>query len=246
MAEPKPQSCCPIGSEPKLEATYKARGNLSTLGDLPIYTVGEGDKAIIMVYDIFGFDAGRIRLMCDQFADAGFFVILPDFFRAKPWEGEDWSKLGEFFKEFAWERLNGDLNTHIYPYLEQRGVKSIGAVGCCWGDYIVFQASASGKINAGVGFHPTLTKFAESADSLAERTKCPHFLMPAGNDPEELKEGGSVEKILKGKFGDKVRVKTFPDASHGWVPRGDLSNPNNARDYKEAMQLAIDYFKELL
>ncbi len=186
MAESKVQECCPIGSEPKLAATYKPRGTTSTLGDLPIYTIGEGDKAIIFIYDIFGADAGRTKLCCDQLADAGFFVILPDFFRGEPWDSDDWSKLGEFFGKFSWSRLNKDLNDHVYPYLEQRGTKKIGMVGCCWGDYIVFQASASGKIDAGVGFHPTLTKFAESADSLAEASKCPHFLMPAGNDPDEM------------------------------------------------------------
>ena len=40
-------------------------------GDLPIYVVGSGSKAIIWNYDIFGFDSGRTKQLCDIVADAG-------------------------------------------------------------------------------------------------------------------------------------------------------------------------------
>ena len=32
--------------------------------------------------DVFGFDAGRTREYCDLFAEHGFLVVLPDYFRA--------------------------------------------------------------------------------------------------------------------------------------------------------------------
>ena len=49
---------------------------------LPCYEIGEGDKAVIAVYDIFGFTENkRTRLVCDQIANAGYRVILPDFYR---------------------------------------------------------------------------------------------------------------------------------------------------------------------
>ena len=31
--------------------------------------------------DVFGFDAGRTREYCDLFAEHGFLVVLPDYFR---------------------------------------------------------------------------------------------------------------------------------------------------------------------
>jgi len=245
MAESVNQ-CCPIGSEPKLAATYTPRGKLINVNDLPVYTIGEGNKVIIIITDVFGYDSGRSQLISDQFADEGFRVLLPDLFRGDNWNSDDWSKFGEWVKKFLWEKLERDFTENLFPYLEGQGVKSIGMVGMCWGDYIVFKASSTGKVTAGVGFHPTLNRFPETTEQLAEAVKCPQFLMPAGNDPEDIKEGGAVEKILTPKFGDKFRIKTFPDVNHGWVPRGDLSKPEVARDVKEAMRLAVDYFKELL
>lgn len=57
--------CCPIGSEPALASTYKPKGKVETFGDLPVYTIGKGEKAVIVAYDIYGFDSGRTRLVCD-------------------------------------------------------------------------------------------------------------------------------------------------------------------------------------
>ena len=44
---------------------------ITTRGDLPIYVVGSGSKGIIWNYDIFGFDSGRTKQLCDIVADAG-------------------------------------------------------------------------------------------------------------------------------------------------------------------------------
>mmetsp|Transcript_14414 Transcript_14414/g.12229 ORF Transcript_14414/g.12229 Transcript_14414/m.12229 type:complete len:104 (+) Transcript_14414:41-352(+) len=86
--------CCPIGSEPQLAANYKSKGNEDKFGDLPVYLNGKGDKWIIVTYDIFGFDGGRTRLICDQLAGLGYNVILPDFYKGKPFqEGQSFDTL---------------------------------------------------------------------------------------------------------------------------------------------------------
>ena len=36
------------------------------------------------------------------------------------------------------------------------------------------------------------------------------MLLPAGNDPPNVKPGGDVEKVLKRKFGDSIVVREFP------------------------------------
>ena len=46
------------------------------VGDLDIYSVGQGPKCIIWNYDIFGFDSGRSRQMCDLVADAGIRILF--------------------------------------------------------------------------------------------------------------------------------------------------------------------------
>ena len=49
---------------------------ITTRGDLPIYVVGSGSKGIIWNYDIFGFDSGRTKQLCDIVADAGIFTFF--------------------------------------------------------------------------------------------------------------------------------------------------------------------------
>ncbi len=239
--------CCPIGSEAKLEASYTPHGTTENLGDLPVYTVGQGEKAIVVIPDIFGPDGGRTKLICDQLADAGFFVVCPDLFKGNAWKTEDFKGLFDWFPNYFWDKIGDDLTAHLYPFLESKGVKSTGTIGFCYGVYICFHLSESGKFNAGVGFHPTLDKFPESAQQLAEIVKCPFYLIPGGNDPAVIREGGDVEKILKSKpFGDKVHIQSWADVNHGWMPRGDLKQPEIANRYKEGMELAIKYFKENL
>lgn len=50
--------------------------------------MGSGDNVLIMIHDIFGFDSGRTKLICDELSLLGITVYQPDFYR------------GEFFDPF--------------------------------------------------------------------------------------------------------------------------------------------------
>ena len=41
---------------------------------------GQSNKAVVVIYDVFGFKGGRIKSVCDQFACEGFHVIMPDLY----------------------------------------------------------------------------------------------------------------------------------------------------------------------
>merc|ERR1712060_885150 len=98
----------------------------------------------------------------------------------------------------------------------------------------------------GVGPHPS-TKlegvFGGDEQAMMEKVNMPMLLMPAGNDPDNLKEGGALAEDVAKKGGKSV---TFPEMSHGWVARGDLNDATVARDVKAAMELAVPFFKEKL
>ena len=71
---------------------------------------------LVVAYDIFGFDGqSRIRSVCDRLAEAGFFVILPDFYRGQQWtdarmESEGHGGLKPFIQQFKWDgALDGDF-----------------------------------------------------------------------------------------------------------------------------------------
>jgi hypothetical protein len=77
------------------------------------------------------------------------------------------------------------------------------------------------------------------------KAQCPFFLMPAGNDKEEYKAGGSVVKVMQEKF-PSSRTHEFPEMTHGWVLRGDSSDPQVDRDAKHALSLAAGFLQSML
>jgi|JI61114C2RNA_FD_contig_21_2008150_length_334_multi_2_in_0_out_0_1 dienelactone hydrolase len=46
-----------------------------------VYSVGEGDNVLIIAHDIFGFDGGRTKVVCDHFSQNNLKIYMPDFFR---------------------------------------------------------------------------------------------------------------------------------------------------------------------
>ncbi len=67
-------ACCPPGSWGPLKADtdYKDKGVVERVADdIDIYRVGSSDKCIVWNYDIFGFQGGRTRQLCDMVAEQG-------------------------------------------------------------------------------------------------------------------------------------------------------------------------------
>lgn len=63
--------CCPKGSYGKLENIHLDKGVVMNSQGMDIYVAGKGtsDKVIVFIYDIFGFNSGRSRQICDELAD---------------------------------------------------------------------------------------------------------------------------------------------------------------------------------
>ena len=57
--------------------------------------------------------------------------------------------------------LKGDWENKIKPYSEKHGAKTFGAVGTCWGSYVVLRLAEFVEFQAGVSFHPSHSKIAE-------------------------------------------------------------------------------------
>ena len=67
-------------------------------------------------------------------------------------------------------------------------------------------------------------------------------MMPAANDPDDVKEKGEVIEILAKLFGNELTGTVhFPDMMHGWTTRGDLNDEKCSRDFHKAMQLIEEY-----
>ena len=55
---------------------------------------------------------------------------------------------------------------------------------------------------------------------------------------KSVKTGGLSQEVL----GDKLTVVEFPGMKHGWTVRGNLEDPDVARDVKKAKDLVLEFF----
>jgi len=82
-----PNACCTLKP---VESTYTPKGKETTLGDLVIYETGDSTSPNLLIcfYDIFGFHPVT-KQVCDKLGEAGWRVVMPDFFRGKPFPLEN-------------------------------------------------------------------------------------------------------------------------------------------------------------
>jgi dienelactone hydrolase len=100
--------CCPPNSHGYLAPDYQEVGKTQALPDgTEFYSSGSpapGKHAILVVPDIFGWHGGRIRNIADQFAEAGFYAVVPKLLVPSYGPGTDDGSKSEF------EMLNCDIN----------------------------------------------------------------------------------------------------------------------------------------
>jgi len=244
-------SCCPSGSWGALIETapeaYQAKGKVERRGDMDLYVVGsaDGGKCVIWNYDIFGFNGGRSKMLCDIIAQNGFLVVMPDFYRDGKFQDPTQPGTVEFLKEYTqWSKLKKDVDDVVLPFAKELGATSFGAIGTCWGSYMVVRQGAYPEFKAGVSMHPSHSPISgfigEEEKDLLVPIQCQQLFMPAGNDHANVKPGGLGEQIL----GNKLEIIEFPEMTHGWTTRGDVSKAAVNRDVKKAIADAIDFFKK--
>jgi len=236
-------ACCPKDALGKLgTGGYVDKGKVEKVDNLELYVVGTGPKCVIWNYDIFGFDSGRTRQTADLFAEAGYMVIIPDFYRGT-WRDPTAADVVQFIKdETNWDKLKKDLEGIVLPFAKSKGASSLGALGTCWGSYMVVRECAYAQFKAGVSWHPShpplIGLLGEDEKAMLGSISCPQLFMPAGADAESCKAGGLGEQVL----GGKLKITEFSEMQHGWTVRGDMTDQAVARDVTKAIQETLDFF----
>ena len=241
--------CCPKTAWGNLKnPDYKEKGTIVKVDDLEIYRVGSGSKCIIWNYDIFGFSGGRTRQMCDFMADAGYLVLMPDYYRG---EFCDPAKEGDRVVKFLqdktkWSELQGDWESKVKPLAEKLGAQTYGTVGFCWGSYMVMRLCSQVCFQAGISFHPShspiIGMINENEEEILKEVKSPQMFMPAQGDHPNLWPEGLGKKVM----GDQLSIVPFPEMQHGWTIRGSLDDPKVQRDVEKAFNLSLAFFKQYL
>lgn len=63
-----------------------SKGKITKLAEIDVYTIGDGPKVFIFLYDIFGLFVTRARQICDQISSFGYTVVLPDILKGEYWK----------------------------------------------------------------------------------------------------------------------------------------------------------------
>ncbi|RLN47171.1 hypothetical protein BBJ28_00015906 [Nothophytophthora sp. Chile5] len=263
-------SCCPPEMEPPMATQGGEKGRVITYGQTELFVTGppKAKAGIIALPDVFGVDSGRTKHDAEVLGKLGYAVVVVDLthgdnmnagsipewlVRFLSWVGIAGLIVGRWLKKYSYENFTGAGMRDALAYLQsEAGAEAVSSYGYCWGAWIgAVQCGQDTPVLKGhVSFHPSWkaenTVHGEGAvEKLAERITVPQLLLASGNDDEFVREGGSVEKILKAKseIGELCRVVDFPDMIHGWVNRGDLNDPATKAGVDKAWGEAIKFMQ---
>ncbi|KAF2314903.1 hypothetical protein GH714_037134 [Hevea brasiliensis] len=192
--------CC--DNPPTLNPASGA-GSVTEVGGLKAYVSGPSDskRAIVLISDVFGFEAPNLRKLADKVAAAGFYVVVPDFFNGDPYVPENVERPIP-----VWIRLHGtdkgfeDVKPVIMA-LKSKGISAIGAAA-----KVVVELAKSDYIQAAVLLHPSLV----TVDDIKE-VKVPIAVLGAEIDkispPALVKQ---FEEVLSTRPEINGYVKIFP------------------------------------
>ncbi|XP_044499451.1 endo-1,3;1,4-beta-D-glucanase-like [Mangifera indica] len=228
-----------LDNPPILSPTCGA-GTVQELGGLNTYVTGPSDskRAIILISDVFGYEAPLFRKLADKVAAAGFLVVAPDFFYGDPvdlsnpqFDRDAWRKVHTTDKGFE------DAKP-VIAALKSKGVSAIGAAGFCWGGKVAVNLASTDDIQAAVLLHPSRI----TVDDIKE-VKIPVAILGAEIDhatpPEQVKH---FAEILSSKSEIDSFVKVFPGVSHGWTVKFKVEDESAVKSAEEAHEDMLNWF----
>ncbi|KAK6930042.1 Dienelactone hydrolase [Dillenia turbinata] len=224
---------------PTLNSTCGA-GNVEALGGFKTYVTGPADSkhAILLVSDVFGFEAPKLRKLADKVGAAGFLVVVPDFLYGDPFD-----LTNPQFNREAWIALHTPGKGYedaklVIQGLKGRGVSAIGAAGFCWGAVVVSKVAATEDIQAAVLLHPGRITVEEIS-----QVKVPMAILGAEIDQsfpsEQVKQ---YEEILSTKCKVDSFGKVYPGVAHGWTVRYNEEEEFAVKSAEEAHEDMLNWF----
>ncbi|XXG83420.1 hypothetical protein AAC387_Pa10g1179 [Persea americana] len=215
-------------------------GTVEQLGGLKTYVTGSSDSklVILLISDVFEYEAPNLRKLADKFAASGFYVVVPDFLYGDPYVPDDPQKpVHDWINSHGTDKGYEDAKSVIAD-LKTKGFAAIGAGGFCWGAKVVVELAKAGEIQAAVLCHPSRV----TVDDIKE-VKSPISILGAEVDraspPELVKQ---FEEILSGKTEVGSFVKIFPGVAHGWTVRYSVDDTDAVKKAEEAHEDMLVWF----
>jgi dienelactone hydrolase len=231
---------------------YTLKGSIKPYGSFEkAYIVGPTDskRAIVFVYDIFGYYP-QTQQGADILADrVNALVIMPDFAHGKPFDlqrydnpppdAKIWEEVSKdfFAPEVFSERVN-ELR-EVAKQLKSDGKTFVGAIGLCWGGRLVLTGgeSETKELDAVASSHP-----AKLDESDGQKLPIPVALFPSKQDQIDIAE--KIVKENKAKpFGGPSDFKPYLNMHHGWTgAHAYLDREDNLADYQDVYGRLTTFF----
>lgn len=212
------------------------------MGGIETYASGTpSDKVVVIVTDVWGHKVSNVKLMADQFAEAGFYVLTPDLFNGDPVPA---NPPADFDLFTVWLPKHGPAVTR--PIVDQfmAGLASevkpkyVAAVGYCYGAKYAIQLLGEGSVHAAGVAHPSFVTIEE-----AKAIKGPLLICGCEIDPiytDDLRH--QTEAALK-EIGATYHTTFAAGCEHGFSIRGDVSKPLVKLAKEKAFNDMVWWFK---
>jgi len=83
-------------------------------------------------------------------------------------------------------------------------------------------------------------------DEIGRQIQSPALFMRACDDPDIYDDSGDVFRFVKEKYGKDAESVLFHHQVHGWVTRGDVSDPKIKSDTQLAVLMAAKFLRKFL
>ncbi|KAF2754407.1 alpha/beta-hydrolase [Pseudovirgaria hyperparasitica] len=243
LAKP-PSTCCLSGTL----HTGTPRGAHETIASLDTYIVkppssSENGHVLLYFPDVWGFFANGFLVM-DAFADAGYLVLGPDYFRGDPvWKHRTDGVSEPGFDYEEWKRVNMEFAEGAVPkwvdeVRERFGKgKKFACVGYCFGaPFVCNELSDAGICDAGAFAHPAFLK-----ESHFRCLRKPLFLSCSQIDHTFGTEDRNRAVGMLTEDGREFQVQLFAKVKHGFALRANLENPYERYVKEQSLKAIVEY-----
>jgi len=262
MAQPK--ECCLSGHL----HSGDPQGKMEKVGDFDAYVTGtEKSKTILAIADVFGINTPNVKLLADEYAQAGFYCVVPDFYQGSeisldlqksiaPLQSDpepsltekaiNTAKVGVSLATFRARNTEASFKPKVQSVLQtlrsDPAIRKIGGVGYCYGARYAMLFSSEGSepsFDACVGNHPSFVTVPDEIEAISK----PIQINVGDVDPMMPKDQQQQVKEILSKKPFPTEVNIIKDAVHGFSVRGDLNNDKEKKDKETATENAIRWFK---
>lgn len=229
--------CC----KPAPPAVDNASGKEEEFAGLSSYVTGSPSSTAVVLFvtDVFGYKAPLLRKLADKVAEAGYFVVVPDFFRGDPLVllagPNPYAGGPAWLAKHPPSEAVPDVKK-VVEELQSKGKSSVGLAGFCWGAKVGALVGKDHTFKAIVQLHPSKV---EPSDY--EEIKPAIAVLASPTDNAEI-----AEPILAAHNDIDSFVKVFPNVKHGWTCRYDENDPVAVADAEEAHKDMLDWYAKHL